>query len=105
MTDMTISFLYFDGCPLAPRALENLMDAVEEIKSSVLLRFEEVNLMAPETPHGLKRWGSPTILVDGEDITGAQKGWGCSCRLYTSDGGVPTTPEIIEAISNRQNES
>ncbi len=99
MADTTISFLYFDGCPLAPRARENLVDAIEDIKTRVRVCFEEVDLMAPETPDDLRRWGSPTILVNGEDITGAKQGWACSCRLYANEGGVPTVSEIIDVIS------
>lgn len=102
MTETTVSFLYFDGCPLAPRARENLLEAIRTIGYKAQVRFEEVDLMAADTPDVLKRWGSPTILINGEDITGAEQGSACSCRLYTSDGGVPNTPEIIEAFDNIQ---
>ncbi|NNE06709.1 MAG: thioredoxin family protein [Xanthomonadales bacterium] len=101
MTDTTVSFLYFDGCPLAPRARENLLEALGKTGREAALRFEEVDLMDPATPIELKRWGSPTILVNGQDITGARQGEACSCRLYASDGGVPTTREIIEALAKK----
>ena len=42
----------------------------------------------------LRGWGSPTILVNGEDVVGNAKGEGVGCRVYDAPGGVPT-PEYI----------
>lgn len=97
-TDLTVSFLYFDGCPLAPKARDNILAAIEQVEPGIQAHFEEVDLMAPDTPDDIMRWGSPTILINGEDIIGAERGSACSCRLYASDGGVPTTREIVAAI-------
>ena len=105
MNSPTIQFLFFDGCPLAPRARTNLEQAVNSLPSDKSLSFEEVDLMSRHTPNELKRWGSPTILVNGCDITGAAPGDSCSCRIYASEGGVPTAQEIASVIGSKLNSS
>lgn len=98
MNDLKVSFLYFDGCARAPGARRNLLDALERVRADVKIGMEEVDIMDPVTPEHLRRWGSPTILIDGVDMTGAEQGSALSCRIYTSEGGVPTTREIVRAI-------
>jgi len=93
-----VSFLSFDGCPLAPRALDNLLAAICLLDSEFPVDYEKIDLLSDSTPNEVKRWGSPTILINGADITGHSKGDACGCRIYTSDGGVPTTDEIMDAI-------
>jgi hypothetical protein len=57
--------------------------------------FEEVNLDEESTPAPLRKWGSPTVLVDGEDLAGGAGVSGAACRIYagTSLAGVP--PETL----------
>ena len=98
MNNPVIQFLYFDGCPLAPRARDNLVQAISSLPFPSAISFEEINLMAGKTSLEFKRWGSPTILLNGRDITGAPPGDSCTCRIYASDGGVPTAVEIANAI-------
>lgn len=95
-----VSFLAFDGCPLAPRALDNLLAAICLLDSEVPVDYERIDLLSDSTPNEVKRWGSPTILINGADITGHSKGDACGCRIYSSDGGVPGTDEILIAIRN-----
>lgn len=96
-----ISFLYADGCPLAPRARINLVQAIQKLQSCMMISFEEVDLLGARAPQQLKRWGSPTILINGKDMIGASQGDASSCRIYAGRGGVPSTLEIIEAIDSR----
>lgn len=45
----------------------------------------EWNRKAPESPGHVRGYGSPTILVDGKDVAGAQPGERSdSCRLYAA---------------------
>lgn len=99
MNNPVIQFLYFHGCPLAPRARDNLVQAIGSLSSRNSVSFEEVDLMSGQTPQDLQRWGSPTILLNGRDITGAPPGDACTCRIYASQGGVPTAQEISDAIT------
>ena len=94
-----IKFLSFDGCPLAPEALNALESAVGQLRDAVQIEIEHIDLLDPDTADELKRWGSPTILLNELDITGAPPGDANSCRIYPGPDGVPATGEIIEALS------
>jgi hypothetical protein len=90
--------LIFDGCPLANAAREELVAALEHCRVS---DYEEIDILAQETPEELRGWGSPTILVDGVDITGEPKGDSVSCRVYPGSKGVPDRAIIVERISQQ----
>ena len=66
-----ISFLYFDGCPLAPKQLGELEIAVESLGRDPAT-IEQINIGLDETDDSMKGWGSPTILVDGKEIEGGE---------------------------------
>ena len=99
MDERFIKFLSFDGCPLAPEVLKVLESAVSQLRDTLQIDIEHIDLMAPDTTDELKRWGSPTILLNEQDITGAQPGDANSCRIHPGPGGVPPTAEIVEALS------
>jgi len=99
-TNPVIQFLYFDGCPLAPRARDNLNGAIAQVGESVRVDLEEVDLLAPEVPADLKRWGSPTILINGKDMMDGEKGSACNCRIYAGKDGLPSAEEIARAIKS-----
>lgn len=98
MSNPQVSFLSFDGCPLASRARSNVLAAIKALGSQYAVEFEEIDLLSDSTPHDVKRWGSPTILINGQDVVGFDKGDACGCRIYASEGGVPTLDEILVAI-------
>ena len=60
--------------------------------------FEEIDLLDPAMPDELRGWGSPTILVGGEDVTGNAKGNAVGCRVYDSETGVPASETIAKRI-------
>jgi hypothetical protein len=101
MAELTVSFLYFGGCPLAKSAKSNLDAAIRQLKPGAQIRLVKVDLMDPRTHNSMKLWGSPTILIDGEDFAGDAKGSGSNCRIYSGEGRVPTEAELAEAISAR----
>lgn len=97
---MRIQLITFAGCPNAPltrAALERVLAA-----SGIAGRIEEVDVFAPETPEALRRWGSPTVLLNGEDVEGQTTPTGTSCRLYTDDEGnlkgAPPEPLLVAAV-------
>lgn len=99
MPEHTVKFLFFDGCPLAPEALRELESAIYQLRGRLQIEIEHIDLMDSETNDELRRWGSPTILLNEQDITGAQPGDANSCRIYPGPNGVPATHEIAEALS------
>jgi len=51
----------------------------------------------------VRGFGSPTILVDGEDVSGAPSDEAASCRVYLGSDvrGVPSLETIIQALKSR----
>lgn len=105
MNARRIELIFFDGCPNAEQARENLR-AIPGVVSWV-----EWNLSSPDTPDRFRRYGSPTVLVDGRDVTseaasGEGDGTGAgdsaagdereamSCRTH----GAPSTDIIRRAL-------
>lgn len=66
-----------------------------------LAEYEQIDILDPKTPDGLRGWGSPTILLDGVDITGQPKGDSVSCRVYPGVKGVPDRTAIVEGIRSQ----
>ena len=99
MSDMNVQFLAFDGCPLADAARANLEQALADCGIS---GYEEVDILGPDTPDDLPGWGSPTILVNGVDVSGQPKGNSISCRIYSGPGRVPEPASIVASIESAQ---
>lgn len=98
---MKVELLYFKGCPHISMARKNLNDAFAE--AGIAPQWDEIDLNEPNTPKELMGYGSPTILVDGKDVTGrAPGGESLSCRTYyTAKGeitGAPDVEIIVKAI-------
>lgn len=96
MSRPAVQLLVFAGCPLAAAARESLRAALAELD---LPGYEEIDILDASTPAELRAWGSPTILVDGEDVSGLPKGNSVSCRVYDGPLGVPTAKAIAAYIS------
>ncbi len=88
-----IELVYFEGCPNAVLARENIKAAVEATGQS--LEWSEWDLMAESTPESFRRYGSPTVLVDGSDVTG--DGPGNNAMACRADG-VPSVAAITDRI-------
>jgi len=95
MAHPRIQLLVFDGCPLADAARRSLQTALDSLE---LPGFEEIDLLDPATPDELRGWGSPTILMGGEDLTGGEKGSAVGCRVYDGQDGVPGPAWIAQRI-------
>ena len=96
---MKIEFLYFDGCPNADAARENLKNALQQL--GLPYKWDEINLNSSNVPDTLKSYGSPTVLVDGKDINGAVDSSGSSnCRLYLTEKGFLGAPPVETITSS-----
>lgn len=96
MASIRVQFLAFDGCPLARAARANLEKALTECEMS---GYEDIDILDPNTPDDLPGWGSPTILVNGADVTGQPKGDSVSCRVYPGPNRVPGSADIVATIA------
>lgn len=93
MTSRTIELIYFDGCPNAEQARQNIRSALEVAGAAA--RWDEWDLASEATPERYRRHGSPTVLVDGTDVTGeGAHAAAMSCRA----DGAPSVAAIAERL-------
>lgn len=92
---MKVQLLYFEGCPNVDAARASLRDALAA--EQVDLPIEEVDVEGEDAPAWARGWGSPTILIDGKDVTGQERSNASACRLYP--GGAPGVETIRSALS------
>lgn len=82
-----ITFQYFRGCPNARSTLDNLLEVRDELGiPETHIHLVEVPDPARAEEHRFQ--GSPTILVDGKDITTGKvpSGFSYTCRVYSFEG-------------------
>ena len=97
----TVELVYDGDCPTVAHARGHLFKAFAVAR--VTARWMEWNRSDPSSPPHVRRYGSPTILVDGHDVAGVSPGEGVnSCRLYQGPCGellgVPSVEEIARAL-------
>ena len=87
---MQVDILYFDGCPNYPATTALVRDVVQMLGLEASIREVEVRDAAEATR--LRFFGSPTVLVNGQDIDPAIRGrvdFSFSCRMYGRSGSPP----------------
>lgn len=93
---MTVQLLHFEGCPNVDAARTALREALAFEKVDV--RVEEIDVEGTDAPEWARGWGSPTILIDGQDVMGQTRSSGSSCcRLYAD--GAPSTEAIRARVA------
>lgn len=92
---MKVQLLYAAGCPHVGAARTALRDALAAAQLDAPI--DELDVDDPATPAALRRWGSPTILIDGVDVAGQGPQDGSTCRLYP--GGAPSVAAIRDRIA------
>lgn len=92
---MRIELIYFEGCPHVSRARANVRAALDAAGLDVPLR--EWNLDDATAPAYVWQHASPTVLVDGRDVTGhVAFADAVSCRAE----GAPTVERILGALTS-----
>lgn len=96
----TVELVYDSDCPNVADARAQLLRAFARTKAEP--RWQEWRADDAESPEHVRGYGSPTILVDGNDVAAKKQGNGPCCRLYPqSDGsmrGVPSVETIRAAL-------
>jgi hypothetical protein len=101
---MDIHFLYFEDCPSHESGLERLKTVMTEEGID-----EEIRITKVETDAQAAQWrfvGSPTILVNGEDIIPPPQDTPTmlTCRVYQLENGryspLPSPNMIRKALKN-----
>ena len=96
---MTVELVYDKDCPNAEEARTTLRRALTE--AGLAAQWREWEASSDATPAHLRRYGSPTVLVNGRDVTGAEPSDGASCRVYEvarTRSGVPPAGLIVRAL-------
>jgi hypothetical protein len=96
MSQQTIEFLCFDGCPYTPQLRQRLHAALPD--ATII----EVDLMKLDSGDPRLGWGAPTILVNGADLFGIKpsKGGSVSCRNWNK--GLPDVQDIRLAMQKNE---
>src|SRR5450759_448968 len=99
MAVMTISLLYFDGCPnwhVADKRLRAALVAVGRPDDAI----EHVLVSTPEEAEAAQFRGSPTVLVDGRDpFADPDALIGLACRLYMTEQGLAGSPTVEQLVA------
>lgn len=95
---MIIELVYFNGCPNMDETRDNIKKACEA--TGQIVELKEWNRNDTSIPEHVKGYGSPTVLVNGEDIAGEKRDTlrEANCRIYTGMTKVPSIELITEAI-------
>jgi len=99
---MKIELLYFDGCPSYKLADEYIKEIIAE--EGLDVEYELIDVEKDKRGQILKFLGSPTILIDGEDLeegVSEAESFELKCRIYSIDGkfaGCPPKEYFREAI-------
>lgn len=95
--DHVIDLIYDRECPNLGAARERLGCALRDL--GLAERWREWDLGDSQAPAEFRRYGSPTILINGRDVAGSEpQVEGATCRLYRDDLGRPAGAPSVEAI-------
>jgi mercuric ion transport protein len=97
---MTVELIYFDGCPNVDLARERLKQAFAVVKMKP--QWQEWDREDPASPAHVRHYGSPTVLVNGRDVTGSPPSpeEAGSCRVYTEGSGALDGAPSVQAIAS-----
>jgi hypothetical protein len=96
-----VELVYDTDCPNIQRARRSLLQGFS--LAGLQPAWTEWDRKSPGSPAYVRNYGSPTILIDGRDVTGVAPGPGeSSCRLYLNRAGsfdaAPAAEQIAEAL-------
>ncbi|GBD30665.1 hypothetical protein HRbin32_01774 [bacterium HR32] len=96
---LRVHFLYWEGCPSHEEALRRLRQAIQE--EGVDASVEVVRVDTEEDARRLRFVGSPTLLVEGEDVAPAPGlPYRLTCRAYVlEDGRISPLPSLDQIRS------
>lgn len=100
MSTPKIELIYDTDCPNIGAARDQLKSAIK--KTGRDFQWQEWDSKNSTAPEYVRNYGSPTILVNGQDVVKSENPDAGCCRIYTDDGGtmrgVPSVEEIVRAL-------
>ena len=98
---MVVELVYEKTCPNIEAARRQLLRAFAA--AAIPPRWREWEISSPDAPNHVHGYGSPTILVNGQDASGGMAdGDDYCCRIYAGVGhankGVPPVDDVVRAL-------
>lgn len=98
---LTVELIYDTDCPNVEEARRQLLRAFAE--AGLGPQWQEWDRSAPESPSYARGYGSPTILVDGQDVADVPSSAEADCcRVYADKSGrlrgIPSAEAITSAF-------
>jgi len=89
---------HFHGCPNSSEMIRRVKEAINGIEDEV--DYQEIRIETNELAEKVKFRGSPTVLVNGEDLEGREEPESTllNCRVY--ENGLPSIEDIKDKIKN-----
>ena len=97
----TVELLVSPDCPNVPAARRELRRALKQ--AGLRPVWTERDVTSAGAPERIRGFGSPTVLVDGRDVSGATPAEGtASCRVYLGSAvrGVPARATLVRALTD-----
>lgn len=88
-----VEILYLHGCPGHAAAVDLVERIISDASLAVTVRHVEV--VGDDSAQALRFLGSPTVRVDGRDVSPDADGrndFAMQCRLYSVNGKLVNTP-------------
>jgi hypothetical protein len=95
MIPPSVELAHFSGCPHVETARRNLTAALRD--AGLEARWTEWDLESQSTPARVRTFGSPTVLIDGHDVTGSARGVGTGAPACRTDG-APSVEQIVALL-------
>ena len=89
-----VEFIYDRDCPNIKSTRSNLLLAFSRLK--IPANWIEWERNSEESPDYARKYGSPTILVNGQDLANIQPNDSNNCRLY--NGSETPSPEVAASL-------
>jgi len=97
--EIDIEVQYFRGCPHYEEALKRVKSVISQL-DGIEYNYRETLVEDITTAQKVSFRGSPTILINGNDVDGMPENLSpaLSCRYYPN--GLPTEAKIREFVIN-----
>src|SRR3546814_9339726 len=96
----SVELVYENTCPKVDATRGRLAQAFQA--AGIVPSWSEWEVGDPQAPEHVRRFGSPTILVNGKDVVvSPNEDAGSCCRIYALDGderGVPPLDAVVAAL-------
>jgi hypothetical protein len=96
---VSVTLLYFEGCPYWRVAEDRLHEALARVGSDAVdVKYRQIE--SPEEAEAVQFRGSPTLLIDGRDpFLDRESPVGLSCRVYRTPDGLAGSPTVEQLVS------